>query len=184
MQHYGLPTRLLDWTESPLFACYFAIEKGTEDTDGALFALCPYTLNANQLKRRKLLMPYDSPAIDIINSLFKYAKENHEEIIAIRPSEVDIRLLVQLSVFTIHGSNKSLEQLPGNQKFLIKIRIPKTAKQNLRKQLKRLGIRASNIFPDLEHLAKEIKSTKFKKPDPSEQFLDGGRNWVSDESAT
>lgn len=47
MQHYDLPTRLLDFTENVLVALYFAVcESAAEDTaDGALFALSAYKLN-------------------------------------------------------------------------------------------------------------------------------------------
>jgi hypothetical protein len=41
MQHYGAPTRLLDWSESPFVATFFAYEQRS-DTDAALFALDPY----------------------------------------------------------------------------------------------------------------------------------------------
>ncbi len=163
MQHYGLPTRLLDWTESPLIACYFATDHGKDNADGALYALSPYKLNEAQTGLHKLLMPYDIQAVQIIKSIFKDNQENVQSIIAIRPAEVDIRLLTQLSAFTLHGHNKSLEELPNSQEYIIKIKIPQNSKKRLREELKHLGIRESNIFPDLGHLAEEIKSVKFKK---------------------
>ncbi|MEN6565301.1 MAG: FRG domain-containing protein [Veillonellales bacterium] len=43
MQHYGLPTRLLDWTNNLLVALYFGCEKDF-DKDSAIYIFDPHTL--------------------------------------------------------------------------------------------------------------------------------------------
>ncbi len=178
MQHYRLPTRLLDWTESPLIGCYFSTETGDcidnkvnilESSDGALYALSPYSLNEDQIGEHSLLMPEHGPCLKLVNRAFSSEVDDEGYIVAVRPSEEDIRMMVQLSVFTIHGSGLSIDDLENNENFTIKFIVPQEEKNNIRADLKRLGIRESNIFPDLEHLANEVSETIFQ-PAPKESY--------------
>jgi hypothetical protein len=173
MQHYRLPTRLLDWTESPLAAAFFASESDlaasehpaeVHDTQGALFAISPYSLNASQIGKSVLLLPDDPEALASINRAFDRKMPEVPKVLAVRPSEVDARLMVQLSVFTLHGDGIPLEDIPDHDTYVMKWNIPPKSKRKIRRQLKLLGIRESSLFPDLEHLAKDVASTRFKAP--------------------
>jgi hypothetical protein len=42
-QHYGVPTSLLDWSEDPFVAAYFAIQSAPDTDDGEL--ACVWALN-------------------------------------------------------------------------------------------------------------------------------------------
>lgn len=172
MQHYGMPTRLLDWSESPLIGCYFGTEcnpasetypNDIPDTDGALFALSPYLLNNDQINCQTLLSPSDPIPCKSFHRAFLRNVEEPSNVIAIRPSEVDVRLLTQLSVFSLHSNKLEIDNLPNNEDFLRKFIIPKEHKPKLKEQLKYLGIRESSIFPDLEHLAIDVSSAIFAK---------------------
>ena len=55
MQHYGAPTRLLDWTESPLLALYFALKQNYGYYDAAIWMLNPSALTKKRLKVPTLL---------------------------------------------------------------------------------------------------------------------------------
>ena len=159
MQHHRLPTRLLDWTESPLIACFFAV-LGHRESDACLWALGPIGLNLSQFPNEFLGQGLARPD-DLRNFLeMPFGEEESDNpgfqrIVAVLTPETNVRMLQQQSAFTLHGTRTPLDELPESHLFLKSFMIPAAARDGLAKNLLWLGIRESSLFPDLDHLAAE-----------------------------
>ncbi len=157
-QHYGLPTRLLDWTENPLVAAYFAVERPDDDDDGCIWGLSPSALNANFDGSYGLVQIRDPRVAELAEGAFK-GDQSPEATVALDGQEIDPRMLAQMSRFTLHSNRDPLDLMPDCANWLRRYIIPKDAKATIRKQLPAFGIRRSNLFPDLVNLATELKSS-------------------------
>ena len=161
MQHYGLPTRLLDWSESPLIAAFFVANNPKRASEpGALWVLEPSLLNEAEGMPKGIKVPGSKDVAQLYQPPFRDVKEV-DRIAAVLVPEQDIRMLVQLGTHTIHGSDRALENHKHRQRFLMKWVVPAAAKPRLRTELSMLGIRTSTVFPDLEHLSKELSEMRF-----------------------
>lgn len=162
MQHYGLPTRLLDWTMSPLIAAYFAvIETKFHDRPGALWALQPTLMNEAEGLAPTILSSGSKSVAPLYRQVFHEIGRDFDQIIAVLSPERDIRMLVQQGVHTIHGSGRAIDDHEKRHRFLVKFTIPATSKPKIRTQLASMGIRTSTLFPDLEHLSQELAGYTF-----------------------
>ena len=156
MQHYGLHTRLLDWSEAPLVALFFAVEAGTA-TDSAIFALDPHALNQSFDYGKHVLLPHHPVVARLLGPAFQ-TEDAIPGVAAILAAEIDYRMLLQRSAFTIHGDSTPLESHPDAGGFLIKLKIPRHAKPLIKQQLHVLGIDRAHLFPDLANLARYLNS--------------------------
>ena len=157
MQHYGLPTRLLDWSQGFHIALYFAVNEDRQDKPASLWALNPYKLNHVNTTKSGIFRPEENEIQEIVNKAFKLPDSHRgDRVIAMSGQEHDLRMLVQWSVFTIHESETEMEKLPSKDEFLREIVIPAEDRIPLRQALKTMGILRSRLFPDLQSLAESL----------------------------
>ncbi len=131
-QHYGLATRLLDWTRNPLVALFFATCDFDENIDGSVFIM---KFNKNILKTENY-GPFDTKE----SGLFY-------------PKGLSARVINQRGVFSLsHKPRESLEKLLPKLKFT-KIKIVGKSKRKLQEQLELYGINEFSIYQDLDNLS-------------------------------
>ena len=162
MRHYHFPTRILDWTENPLIALYFALVD-KNDNDSALFMLKPYKLNygkktSNNFKNDSL-PTFDEDPRKLREYLPGAARnpEVLEKIIAFSAPRFFDRLQRQLGTFTIHLDNTLLDENMG-KRYLEKFIIPKKFKNNIMKELDILKINKFTVYPELSYLYEGINN--------------------------
>ena len=154
MQHYGLPTRLLDWSESYLVALFFAVCDYKNEEDASVWVLNPWELNSNisSAGKKSILQPNDEKLGNWL--LDKNGKIEGEYPIAIRAVMNSNRIVGQKGIFTLFG------EMDDELNLLIvgcnEIIIQGDKKLDLLKELYEAGISYSTIFPEITGLCQEI----------------------------
>ncbi len=167
-QHYGVPTRLLDWTEGALLGLYFAVNRAKPNP--RVYMLHPHKLNelagAQQMDNLNFPLTWLNGGYENIALAWEERTPTRGFVlpIAVPATYQDYRMIAQQSCFTVHG--KELRSLPELLRArgvepadcLIEYHIDAHAAGQLMEDLAILGVTGSTVFPDLDHLGKDISS--------------------------
>lgn len=179
MQHYGVPTRLLDWTENPFIGLYFAVMSSVFTakyiagcasllfrSDAAVWVLDPVAWNIHALRHqgfdRGVLTSADE-ALQSYRPLTPLSDMNVQPV-AIYGAHNSPRIVAQRGAFVIFGqSTRGMEETYEKENFptasLMKFVVDRKVLPAVRSAVLANGVTESVVFPDLDGLSREINRT-------------------------
>jgi hypothetical protein len=145
-QHYGMATRLLDWSENPLNALWFSI---SPDADVSV-------------SKYSVVWGFKVPKEDIETSTDEIDPFQGGRTKVFQPNHITKRISAQFGWFTIHRCTPEKQFIPFEKneeysKRLFKIQVNSSCFSECKKRLHTFGINSASMYPDIEGLAKHVE---------------------------
>ena len=170
-QHHGLPTRMLDWTYSPLVGLHFATSgedmSNMEKHDGVVWRINIEEQNALLPKEYQQVLNDERAylfTIDMIERVAKSLEEydsdmNGNSFILMEPPSIDQRIISQYSYFSIipKGMDDIEQFLDHNTVDTVKYVIDKSIRWNVRDMLDQMNLNERTVYPGLDGLSAWLK---------------------------
>jgi FRG domain len=142
-QHYGMATRLLDWSANPLCALWFAVKDGPKDNEDGVVWM--FSHEADDIAEQDSESPFEGSRTKLF-----------------QPKHLTRSIVAQNGWFTVH------KYIPDSSGFVAfeknrlykqeckRLRVPRSRFLLLESQLDRIGINESTIFPNIEGLCRYL----------------------------
>jgi hypothetical protein len=158
MQHFGMPTRLMDITRNPLVAIFFACNNlERADSDGIIYTFA---------QKDKDILNFEDERLKSLKYLFDKSNVNKNDVTKdaflskiwfIRGVAKNQRINNQSGDFIFVGASDDIEEklieLPS-----LNIIIDSKSKKTLLEQLDSLNIHGGAVYPDLTHMSNYIRN--------------------------
>jgi len=173
-QHRGLPTRLLDWTYSPLVALHFATANLAHmDQDGVVWTMNFVQANRfvpGRLRRIMSAEGSDTATVEMLStfrSVGQFDRLSRKPfVVFVEPPSLDPRIVNQLALFSLMSSASATmdDWLAAHPKLARRVIVPASLKWEVRDKLDQANINERVLFPGLDGLSRWLTRYYWAKP--------------------